>query len=238
MNAAFLLAAKSALRKIQAEKFEKNIGEKMEKFNNLNNLTPEQIDLFKEISNIGAGNAATAMSEILNKNINIDLPNIKILPFSQVAGILNGPESVVIGVLVNISGDLNGYMLFVQELPYAATILSVLLGKEIELESESDFSQLELSALGEVANILIGAYLSAISSMTGLAITPSVPYLTIDMAGAILSVPTIEYGAIGDAVLLMETALSDEEKKVGIHFFLIPDLQSYDVLMKSLGVCD
>lgn len=201
----------------------------------LEEITSLQLDVFREIATVGAGNAATALASILNTRMNMEVPNVRIVPFNEVADMLNGAENIVVGVMVAMSSDLKGYIMLVQEMHDACELLSLVLGETID-PATIDFSDLDLSALTEISNILIGAYLSAISAMTGLRITPSVPELVIDMAGAILSVPAIEYGEIGDGVLFMGTRFSDVQRSIGGQFFLIPDLNSYSVLIRSLGV--
>jgi chemotaxis protein CheC len=95
---------------------------------------------------------------------------------------------------------------------------------------------MELSALNEIGNIIAGAYLSSLSTLTNMLITSSVPYMAIDMAGAILSVPAIEFGKVGDTVLYIETEFSEGSTKVVGDFFLVPDVDSYETLLKALGV--
>jgi chemotaxis protein CheC len=102
--------------------------------------------------------------------------------------------------------------------------------------AEEPLSELEQSALEEIVNILVGAYLSAIHSMTDLSVRPEVPQITVDMVGAIVSVATIEYGQVGDSMLFLKTQFRDVEKEMAGHFFLIPDFSSYKILIESLGL--
>jgi chemotaxis protein CheC len=203
----------------------------------LDDITGMQLAVFREIATIGAGNAATALAKLLNMRMNMAVPDVRIVPFNEVADLLNGAENIIAGVMVAMSGDLKGYIMLVQEMRDACELLSVLLG-ETKDPSMIESDEMCQSALTEISNILIGAYLSAISGMTHLRINASVPELVIDMAGAILSVPAIEYGEIGDGVLFLETQFSNADRQIGGQFFLIPDLNSYSVLMKSLGVED
>lgn len=200
-------------------------------FEELNNM---QIDVLKEIGNIGAGNAATALAKILNKKIDMDVPKAKILEFQEVTEILGGAEILVSGILLKVSGDITGDIMFILELKAAHILVNILLGKP--LDSITEFSEIEISALKEIGNILAGSYLSSLSCLTGLKIYPSVPELAIDMAGAIISVPAIEFGKIGDTVLYIETEFSEGSNKVIGNFFLIPDVESYDTLLRALGV--
>lgn len=197
----------------------------------LNNL---QIDVLREIGNIGAGNAATALAKMLNKRIDMDVPKVKILEFKEVNEILGGAETVVVGILLNVNGDLNANIMFMLEEQAAHIFVNILMGRPVNQILE--FTELELSALKEIGNILAGSYLSALSSLTNLLMYPSVPDIAIDMAGAILSVPAIEFGKVGDTVLYIETEFSEGSTKVVGDFFMVPDVESYDILLKALGV--
>lgn len=197
----------------------------------LNNL---QIDVLREIGNIGAGNAATALAKMLNRKVDMDVPRVKILEFKDVSEILGDAESIVAGILLKVAGDLTGYIMFILNVKDAALLVDMLMGRQsVDVH---EFSDLEVSALKEIGNILAGSYLSALSTLTNLKIMPSVPDLAIDMAGAILSVPAIQFGKVGDTVLYIETEFSDGDEKVVGDFFLVPDLETYDILLKALGV--
>jgi chemotaxis protein CheC len=110
------------------------------------------------------------------------------------------------------------------------------MGKQELSQQAEDFNEIEISALKEVGNILAGSYLSALSMLTNTNIMPSVPDLCIDMAGAILSVPAVGFGSVGNSVLYIETEFTDGNEKVSGEFFLIPDVDSYEILLKALGV--
>ena len=202
----------------------------------LKDFSHDQLEVFREIGNIGAGNATTALASLLDKKMTMSVPEVKILPFNEITNILNGPENIVAGVMIDMKGDLQGYILLVLEARDAQKMIAILTEADPEFMSEEDLEALDLTDLTEIANILVGAYLSAISAMTGLTIIPSVPELTIDMAAAILSVPAIEYGKIGDSVLFLGTQFTDEKQKLHGHFFLIPDFTSYKILLNSLGL--
>ncbi len=200
--------------------------------NDLNNL---QIDVLREIGNIGAGNAATALAKMLNKKVDMDVPRVKIMEFKDVSETLGSAESIVAGILLKVEGDLTGNIMFILQMRDAAMLVNMLMGRPLDQEIE-EFSEMEISALKEIGNILAGSYLSALSTLTNLKIMPSVPDLAMDMAGAILSVPAIEFGKVGDTVLYIETEFSDGDEKVVGDFFLVPDVETYDILLKALGV--
>lgn len=200
--------------------------------NDLNNL---QIDVLREIGNIGAGNAATALAKMLNKKVDMDVPRVKIMEFKDVSETLGSAESIVAGILLKVEGDLTGNIMFILQMRDAAMLVNMLMERPLDQEIE-EFSEMEISALKEIGNILAGSYLSALSTLTNLKIMPSVPDLAMDMAGAILSVPAIEFGKVGDTVLYIETEFSDGDEKVVGDFFLVPDVETYDILLKALGV--
>ncbi|MCX7922398.1 MAG: chemotaxis protein CheC [Clostridia bacterium] len=201
---------------------------------NINDLNNLQLDVLREIGNIGAGNAATALAKMLNKKVDMDIPKVKILEFKEVTDILGGAESQVIGILLNVTGDITGNIMFILDYFAAQVLVNMLMYKPIN--DFNGFSELEFSALKEIGNILAGSYLSALSCLTNMKILPSVPDIAIDMAGAILSVPAIEFGKIGDTVLYIETEFCEGSTKVVGDFFLVPDIDSYETLLKALGV--
>lgn len=197
----------------------------------LNNM---QLDVLKEIGNIGAGSAATAMAKMLDHKIDMKVPRAKILEFKEINEILGGAELIVVGILLQISGDLTGYIMFILRYEAATTLVNLLMGRKSITTEE--FTELDISALKEIGNIMASSYLSALSTLTNLRIKPSVPELAIDMAGAILSVPAIQFGKVGDTALYIETEFLDGNERIIGEFFLIPDIETYDVLLKALGV--
>ena len=103
-------------------------------------------------------------------------------------------------------------------------------------EPDEPFDEMELSALKEIGNIITASYLTALSNMTNLTIAPSIPYVSVDMAGAILSVPAIEFGKLGDKALLIESQFKDLDVDISGYFILIPTLESYKRILTSLGL--
>jgi chemotaxis protein CheC len=200
----------------------------------LNNLENQHLDVLKEVGNIGSGNAATALAKMLNKKVDMGVPNAKVMEFGEVSDILGGAEEEVVGIILEVNGDLKGDMMFILRKDAAKILISILMG--IDIKEIDELDEIHISALKELGNILTGAYLSALSTLTKMSIIPSVPFLSIDMAGAILSVPAIEFGKIGDSVLYIETEFIDGFKRVVGDFFLIPDLDSYEKLLRALGV--
>jgi chemotaxis protein CheC len=181
------------------------------------------------------------LAKLLNRKIDMDIPRVKIMDFREVSETLGGAELPVAGIMLKVTGDLTGNILFVLKQQAAVILVNMLMGKPLDSiddtdESYHEFDEMEISALKEIGNILAGSYLSSLSTLTNLNIAPSVPDLAIDMAGAILSVPAIEFGKVGDTVLYIETEFTEGDKRVVGDFFLIPDVDTYSVLMNALGV--
>lgn len=203
---------------------------------NLEQIGSMEFDVLREIGNIGAGNATTALSQMVNSKIDMKVPKVELLEFKELSDIVGGAESLVVGILLTLEGDIDGMMMFMMDKSSARHIVNLLMNldaKKIELE---DFSEMDLSALQEIGNIIAGAYLSSLAQLTNMTITSSVPYLSIDMAGAILSVPAIEFGKVSDKALLIQSQFGEEEKEVNGYFILIPSINSYEKIMSSLGL--
>lgn len=199
---------------------------------NLGHVSEVYFDVLKEIGNIGAGNATTALAQLLQCKVDMKVPQVKLLQFKELGSLMGGEDQVMIGIYLAVEGDITGSIMFIMTNGTGKHLTEKLMG----MKSDSDqFNEMELSALREVGNIITGSYLNSLSMMTNLKIYPSVPELCIDMAGAILSVPAIEFGTIGDDILLIQTQFLDEVELNG-YFILIPDLESYEKILSSLGI--
>ena len=199
----------------------------------LEKVSETYLDVLKEIGNIGAGNAMTALSQMLNCKVDMKVPQVKLLDFNEVGALMGGEEQVMVGVFLGVEGDITGSMMFLMKLDSAHYLVNKLMGRPADYAE--DFDEMDMSALKEIGNIIAGSYLNALSAMTQLTIAPSVPYIAIDMAGAILSVPAIQFGKIGDNALMITTEFGDEVMIEG-YFILLPDLESYEKILKSLGI--
>jgi len=191
------------------------------------------LDVLKEIGNIGAGNAATSLAKMLNKKIDMDVPQVRILEFKDVPSLIGGEENLVVGIYFNLEGDLTGSFMFLLDKESALALLNMMMPMEF-----TEFDEMCNSALKEIGNILSGAYISSLAALTNLKISISVPSISYDMAGAILSVPAIQFGMVSDNVLIVENEFFDDDKfdLIKGYFLLVPELDSYDTLLKSLGV--
>ncbi len=199
----------------------------------LEKMSNEYYDVLRELGNIGAGNATTALAQMMQCKVDMAVPQVKLLEFKELGELMGGEELIMAGIYLGIEGDITGSIMFLLEKQAARHLVSKLMGG-MQPEGE-EFSEIELSALKEVGNIITGAYLNSLSMLTNLVIYPSVPDLCVDMAGAILSVPAIEFGALGDRMLLIQTQFFDEMTLDG-YFILIPDLDSYGKILSALGI--
>ena len=190
-------------------------------------------DVLREIGNIGAGNATTALASLLGQKVDMSVPQVKLLEFDEIGDLVGGEETVLAGIYLGVEGDIGGNMMFLLSIPSAKYLVSkLMMGMESPGE---DFSEMERSALQEVGNIITGSYLNALASLTNMCIYPTVPDLNIDMAAALLSVPAIQYGALGDKILLIQSQFYDDVEIDG-YFILIPDMDSYKKILTSLGM--
>lgn len=199
----------------------------------LDNVNDMHLDILKEIGNIGAGNATTAIASMLNTTINMQVPKVELLDASKLGDAICKEDETIVGIFLEVTEDISGSMMFLMRLESAHYLVSKLMG--MESGNQRDFTEMELSALKEIGNIIAGSYLSALSNMTGLRIAPSVPYISVDMAAAILSVPAIMFGQFGDNALLIETEFGDDVMIEG-YYILMPEQDSYSKIMASLGI--
>lgn len=198
-------------------------------------LNNTHFDVLQEVGNIGAGNAVTALSKMLNKKIDMNVPNIKVLDFGEVSDVIGGAENPIIAVLVNIQGDdIEGIMMFLIEHKHSHILINSLLNRETN--DNEELQELELSAITEIGNILTSSYLNAIADLLNRKIATSIPFLSIDMAGAILSVPAIEFGKVADKVIFIESVFHADNIEISGYFILVPNIDSFKVIFNLLGI--
>ena len=200
----------------------------------LEKVTENYFDVLREIGNIGAGNAMTALSQMLQCKVDMQVPQVKLLEFKDVGALMGGEEQIMVGIYLAVEGDITGSIMFLVKQDSAKHLVyKIMMG--MGGSEGPGLNEMELSAMKEVSNIITGAYLNSLSALTNLKIYPSPPELAVDMAGAILSVPAIEFGAIGDKILLIQSQFYDDTMIDG-YFILIPDLESYAKILRSLGM--
>lgn len=202
----------------------------------LEKVTENYLDVLKEIGNIGAGNAMTALSQLINAKVDMEVPIVNLLGFSEIGSVMGGEEQIMVGIYLAIEGDITGSIMFLVELSSAKHLVNkLMMGYGSGDSNDNSFNDMERSAMKEISNIITGAYLNSLSTLTNMKIYPSPPDLVIDMASAILSVPAVEFGALGDKILLIQSQFFDDILIDG-YFMLIPDLESYPKILSSLGI--
>lgn len=194
-------------------------------------LSEQVKNALTELGNIGAGNAATSLSVLLSSKLTMTPPQVKLYDFDDLENILGGPDATVVGVLSSIEGELKAILLFVVGVEDAKHLVKALMGQDVEWHSE-----IGLSAVNEIANIIIGSYVSSLETLSGLKIRYALPQICIDMAGAILSVPCIEFGKVGDKALLINSQFMAGEQAINGYIMMVSELHSYDELLKCLGI--
>lgn len=194
------------------------------------NLTPIQLDALKEVGNIGTGNAATALSQLINKKVDMTVPAINIVPFDDIFKDI-GEDKIVVGVIVRILGDIPGNILFIFERDTAMEMIFTLTGQK-----EKELNDMGNSVICEIGNIISSSYMNSIARFTGLRVIPSVPAATCDMLGAILSTTFIESGQFDEYVLDIETLFMQNNLKLSGHFYYIPVPGSMEKILSALGI--
>ena len=193
-----------------------------------------EMDILKEIGSIGGGNAATALSSMLSAKVNMSLPKVEILDFNEALSNVGDPEEVVAAILVEMSGELSGIMLFILTKQFSDEILFRMLGK-----TEANFFELveiDSSVLMEIGNIVISSYITAMASLVNMSVELSVPQLAVNMLGGIMSVPIAMMGQHSDRIMMITGEFKIDGKALNSNMLLLPDVESLNVLMRKLGV--
>jgi chemotaxis protein CheC len=192
-----------------------------------------QLDALREVSNIGAGHAATALSQLTERRIMISVPRINISRLEEVPEILGAPQDVVAAVLMHMLGDLTGRTLLLFPERVARRLCDMLLRRPAG--ATTGFDTIEQSALKEAGNILSGAYMNALSDFMGMLLLPSVPSLVVDLAAAVLTTTYLNFGHDRDFVFCVETEFRiDDGEGLRGHFLLLPDLASLKAIFDAI----
>ena len=200
-------------------------------YDELNHL---ELDTLREIGSIGTGNAATALSQMLKRQVRITMPEVRIMGYNEAIEWIGGPEEITAGVLVRLSGQISGIMLSVQPIEFVNLVLESVMDKGIT--NYEQLSELEHSALIEVGNIMISTFINALSGLADVNIDLTVPAFTVDMQGAILAVPMAEYGGQSDYIMTIGGNFVCDNRQVPCRLLLSPDIRSLNVLLRKLGV--
>jgi chemotaxis protein CheC len=189
-------------------------------------LKESQLDAIREVANIGAGHAATALSQMTNRKIMINVPRVNVRPLEEASDFLGTPDEVIAAILMHMMGDLTGRALLMFPERAARTLCDILLRREPG--TTESFGEMERSSLKEAGNILASAYLNALSDFMGMMLVPSVPSLVIDLSGAVLTSAHLNFGHDRDYAFCVETSfrVQGASEPLGGHFLLLPDMAS------------
>lgn len=201
-------------------------------------LSSLQKDVLKEIGNIGAGNATTSLSELTNKKIQMEVPSVEVVSFNEMMDFIGGSDQTVVGLYFRISGDTPGAVYFILTIEEAEALVKQMVpSADVDVLNDQDANSYTLSALKEVGNIVTGSYLSALSDFMSLDMSYSVPYLSVDMAGAIITVGLVEISQETDNAIVINTEIKDgEENHFHGQFILLPDPEALPIIFSALGI--
>lgn len=205
------------------------------------NLTSEQQDVLREIGNIGAGNAATSMAQLINKKIDMQVPSVDIVSYDEMMEMVGGPETYVAAVFFRIQGDAPGTVYFILTMEEAVNLVRQITNNvTFNWRSDGTLDEQATSVLQETGNILTGSYLSALSDFTQINMQQSVPYFSADMAGAVLTAGLLELSHVTDYAIIIDTKINHHDSNNGIHghFFLLPDPESFQKIFHALGISE
>ena len=202
--------------------------------NSYGELDDRHIDVLREIGNIGAGNAATSLSMMIDEGVRISVPEVMILDYDGVIRAVGDPEDLGIAIMIKYAGDARGIVLFMLGYKDAKGIAEILIGGE-EGENGKGLSDMTVSTIKEIGNILGSAFLGSISMMTGLTIDISIPYVSIDMVGAIMTTPMLEFSIDNSKIMLIEGSFVTDSRSFKSHVVLFADIPSLNLIMSKLG---
>jgi len=201
----------------------------------ISELRKDQLDALREVGNIGSGNACTALAQFLNRKIDMNVPQAKILPLNEMSTLIGGPEEMVIGIFLKVMGNISGrFLLLIPETTGVKLMQTLIPGSTVM--KAAAMNDLETSCMREVGNILAGAFLNALSVLTRTPMLNSLPSMAFDMAGALIDSVIADMAAVSDHVLMIETSFIESDENLKIHIFLMPDINSLGHLLDQLGV--
>ena len=200
----------------------------------LDKLTEMQIDALRETGSIGAGHAATALSQLVGHAITIDVPTLEVVGIGDVPNLFGGPEALVAAVHVRLLGDLGGSMLFMAERSAALALVDLLRAREVG--SARSYGADEEALLTHVASLLMSAYLAAIGRLADVSMLPARPSSALDMAGALMQAVTSAAAMHSDLALLLRTRFHDADTAVDAFLFFLPDPEALELLLGRLGL--
>ena len=204
------------------------------KIHRYEDLNLQELDVMKEIGSIGTGHAATALSKLLQREVRITIPKVQILDFDGAVKRIGKEEEIIGATLVQMSGDLDGLMLFLYDKRFARKMLKKLL--QTEYKDFDAMDDMAFSALKEVGNIIICSYINAFSQLVHVDLHLSVPSSTVNMLGGILTVPMAEFGYESDKLMYSNADFLMDGKSLPSWLLMLPDIHSLNTILEKLGV--
>lgn len=201
---------------------------------NWDTLNSTEVDALREIGNIGAGNAATSLAQLLNRKISMSVPRAGLVPFAEIVHLVGNEEDLVACVDTRVSGPAPACVLFILQGQSAYYLVDMLLGRQSG--ETTQMGEMERSTLAEVGNILTGSFLAAFAQMTQIQFVPEVPALALDMLGAVLTTALVTSGYFSEQVLVIETTFFNEQDSINGHFFLVPQEGALKTILKAVGL--
>lgn len=189
-------------------------------------------DMMREIGSIGTGNAATALSGLLKIGVEMTVPKVEILGYNEAVDLLGHPEEMVSGVLVQMTGDVSGVMLFIMKMDFINEVLQCVLRESIS--GYEQMGEMEISAVTEVGNIIISSYILSLSKLADMEISLSVPAFSVNMLGGIMTVPMAEFGYVSDKLMMITGKCIIGGRNVDSNLLMLPDIQSLNYLLDRL----
>ena len=203
----------------------------------LDTLDAIQLDALREVGNIGAGTAAASLSSMTGQPVAMGVPSVKIMPIERVPEEVGGDESIVVAVYLQVIGDAPGHIVFILQADTARELCDTLMGgMDAGRPGPTGFSDMQISALQEIGNIMTGSYLRALADLTRLHLEPMPPALGIDMAAALISSVVAEVARTVDLALIIETQFEDDATPSIGYFAFIPEPEALGVVLKGLGL--
>jgi chemotaxis protein CheC len=196
-----------------------------------------QRDALQEIANIGASHAATALSQLVQKEIKIMIPKINIVSLDHTIDKFKNEETIV-GIFLKISDEIPSYSLLLLTKKSAFALADILLGQKSE-STKTEITDIEKSALEEVGNIMMCAFFDSVADLLHIPIIPGPPVLAYDMPSAVMDYVLIQIGAIADKIFVFDTAVGEEkEGTFDISLFLVPEPKSIHIILEKLGMAN
>lgn len=197
-------------------------------------LDDERKDVLKELGNIGTGNAMTSLSQMIDQTLDMEIPKVCVVPFQAVPSMLGGAETIQVGILLEVSGELSGTFMFLLNEDFTKIIIEKLV--DTKIEDVCNLDELSKSAISEIGNIMCCSYINALSKLMHVDIHVSLPSVCSDMAGAILSVPMIKFAHIGDEMLFIENRFQLDKVPLISHILFFPEFESLNFMFQTLGI--